>query len=235
MNLHDLQEHLRAHIRARIARGEMTGISLSRAAGFPQGHLSNFLNARRGLSVESMDRLLATLGVGILDLVNPEDLQHRMALPRPGHGTESVALVAAENAALARFSPSHVLETRTFNKEFLHRLKPRTSEDRRDWQRFVVIKLTMRDPTSALFQGVSATLLIDRHYSSLRPYRRSRPNIYAVSVRGTCVTGYVSLHDRYLLLRPRDPRQEVEMLRIAPGRDYSEHIIGRVCHVGLET
>jgi hypothetical protein len=43
MRLHDLQDKLRAHIRARIDRGELTGTGLSHEAGFQQGHLSNFL------------------------------------------------------------------------------------------------------------------------------------------------------------------------------------------------
>ncbi len=234
MNLHELQDQLRAHIRARIARGEMTGLSLSQAASFPQGHLSNFLNARRGLSVESMDRLLATLNIGILDLIGLEEIQRRVALPRAPDGTEPVALVAAEHASLARFAPGQILETRSFSKAFLHRLKPRFSDQRRDWQRFVLIRLVMRGSPLEPFEARSATLLIDRHYSSLRPYRRSQPNTYAVSVRGRCVLGHVSVRDEYLLLRPRDPQQEIEMLRIPPGRNYTEHIIGRVCHVGLE-
>ena len=70
MRLQDLQDELRAHIRARIDRGELTGTGLSREAGFQQGHLSNFLNARRGLSLESMDRLLETLNIGVLDLAD---------------------------------------------------------------------------------------------------------------------------------------------------------------------
>jgi hypothetical protein len=37
MRLHDLQDKLRAHIRARIDRGELTGTGLSHEAGFQQG------------------------------------------------------------------------------------------------------------------------------------------------------------------------------------------------------
>lgn len=77
MKLQDLQDQLRTHIRARIARGELTGVSLARAADFPQGHLSNLLNARRGLSLESMDRLLETLDIGVLDLVDAKDIHER--------------------------------------------------------------------------------------------------------------------------------------------------------------
>src|ERR1035438_10555812 len=77
MRLQDLQDKLRAHIRARIDRGELTGTGLSREAGFQQAHLSNFLNARRGLSLESMDRLLDTLNIGVLDLADLKDIERR--------------------------------------------------------------------------------------------------------------------------------------------------------------
>src|SRR5271157_2390373 len=75
MRLRDLQDRLRAHIRARIGRRELTGSGLSHQAGFQQGHLSNFLNSRRGLSLESMDRLLETLQIDVLDLVDAGEIQ----------------------------------------------------------------------------------------------------------------------------------------------------------------
>jgi len=234
MKLQDLQDQLRTHIRARIARGELTGVGLARAADFPQGHLSNFLNARRGLSLESMDRLLETLDIGVLDLVAAKDIQKRFALPGAAKGVEKIAMVAAENAALARFAPDQILETRSFNKSFLRKLKPLHAEDRRDWLRFVLIRLAVKGAGPFPLGTSTATLLIDRHYSSLQPYRRLQPNVYAVSFSGRCVVGYVSLFDDYLVLRPRDPQQAVEVLRIERGRSYSEYIVGRVCHVGLE-
>lgn len=234
MKLQDLQDHLRTHIRARIARGELTGIGLARAADFPQGHLSNFLNSRRGLSLESMDRLLETLDIGVLDLVDAKDVHERFMLPDAAAGVEKIVVVWAENAALARFTPDQILETRSFNKSFLRRLKPRSAEDRRDWLRFVLIKLDLKGARQFSFGASTAVLLIDRHYSSLQPYRRLRSNAYAVSFGERCVMGYVSVFDDYLVLRPRDPRQEIEMLRIERGRSYSEYIVGRVCHVGVE-
>ena len=231
--LQDLQEQLRLHIRARIARGELTGIALARAADFPQGHLSNFLNARRGLSLESMDRLLDTLGIGVLDLVERKEIRKRAELPSTV-GVERIAMVASQDAVLARFAPEQVLETRCFNKSFLRRLKPRDAEDRRDWLRFVLLKLNISGISLPAFPAVSAILLIDRHYSSLDPYRRLQPNSYVVRLEGRCVMGHVSLFDDYLLVRPHDPRQEVDVRRIERGRNYSEYIVGRVCHVSLE-
>jgi len=233
VTLQDLQEQLRVHIRARIGRGELTGIGLARAADFPQGHLSNFLNARRGLSLESMDRLLDTLGIGILDLLETKEIEEHVELPRKD-GVERIALVSPEHAALARFAPEQILETRSFNKSFLRKLRARDAEDRRDWLRFVVIRLELKGVPLIALRTARAALLIDRHYSSLDPYRRFQPNLYVVSFGGRCNMGYVSLFDDYLLVRTRDPQQEVEMLRIERGRSYSEYVVGRVCHVGLE-
>ena len=82
MRITDLEDSLRAHIWARIRRGELTGSGLSRDAGFQQAHMSNFLNARRGLSPEAMDRLLDVLALDVLDLADPEELRLR-ALQRP--------------------------------------------------------------------------------------------------------------------------------------------------------
>lgn len=234
MNLQDLQDQLRAHIRARIGRGELSGVSLARAADFPQGHLSNFLNARRGLSLESMDRLLETLEIGVLDLVDTLELQERFVPPEAAEGVEKIAVVSAENAALARFAPDQILETRSFNKSFLRKLKPRSAEDRHDWLRFVMVRMDLQGAIKFSFGTSTATLLIDRHYSSLQPYRRLQPNVYAVSLGRRCVMRYLSVFDDYLVLRPRDPQQEIEMLRIERGRSYSQYIVGRVCHVGLE-
>ena len=230
-----LQDQLRDHIRARIRRRELTGSGLARAAGFPQGHLSNFLNARRGLSLESMDRLLETLGIDVLDLVSADDVQRRSPHRSPEQGEEAIVLVAMENAARARFAPEHVLETRVFSKAFLRRLRARNDDDRADWLRFVAVKLNIESARKIFPLPITgATLLLDRHYSSLLPYRPTQPNLYAVSIGGRCKAGYVSFLENNLVLRTRDLRQELESVRVRPGRSYSQYIIGRVCHVALE-
>lgn len=234
MKLHDLQDQLRVHIRSRIGRKELTGISLARTAGFPQGHLSNFLNARRGLSLESMDRLLETLGIGVLDLVDDREIQKRAVVPAAGEGVETVVMVSPQNAALARFAPHHILQTSSFKRSFLRRLKARFVEDRSDWVRFIVLKVGVKEAPFFAYSSPGAAILVDRHYSSLQPYRGLHPNLYVVRMRAGCAIGYVSIFDDYLVLRPRDPALEVQALPIDRGRTYAEHIIGRVCHVGLE-
>ena len=234
MTIQDLQDELRSQVRARIGRGDLTGSELARAAGFPQGHLSNFLHSRRGLSLQSMDRLLRALKIGVLDLVSGEELQRRSPPRHPRDSVEAIAVVSPENAVLARFRPDQVLETRSFSTSFLRRLKPRVAVDRRDWQRFVLIKLDARSASGLLPFAAGAILLVDRHYTSLQPYRRMQPNLYAVRIDERCVAAYLSLGDNCLVLRPYGAQQPVEIIRLARGRSYADYIVGRVCHVGLE-
>jgi len=232
MTIQDLQDELRSHIRARIGRGELTGSNLARVAALPQGHLSNFLNARRGLSLESMDRLLRALQIGVLDLVGGDELRRRA--PRSLRDVEAVAMVSAENAGLARFAADQVLDTRNFKRSFLRNLRPGIEVDRSDWLRFVVIRLDARNSTGFFPRSIATTLLVDRYYNSLEPYRRFHPNLYAVSVGDGCVAAQISVCDNCLMLRPREPRRPIEVVRIAPGRSCFDYIVGRVCHVGLE-
>jgi len=235
MTLQDLQDKLRTYIRVRMEQGEITASALSRDAGFQQGHLSNFLNSRRGLSVESMDRLLLSLGIGVLDLVDQRDIQRHAIPPAAKGNVESIAVVPEQNAMQARFTTDEILETRSFSKSFLRRLKSNNSDKRAGWLRFVMIRIDARSARGRLPQGIAAaTLLLDRHYCSLQPYRRAEPNLYAVSSGEVCLIGYASLADEHLILRPQNPRSAVEVMRIERGRRYDEYIVGRVCHVGIE-
>ena len=235
MRFLDLQDRLRAHIRARIDRRELTGVGLSLQAGLQQGHLSNFLNARRGLSLESMDRLLDALQISVLDLIDVEEIERRVTRPSAA-GLESVAVISVEDAArLARFTPEQVGGTVNFRRSFLRRLRPNDVCNRGDWLRFVSVKLD-RKMVRAVFarSAAGATLLVDRHYTSLDPYRRHQPNLYAVRLHSRCAVGYVSLAGDHLVLRPRNPELPVELARINRTRSYSDYVVGRVCHVAIE-
>jgi hypothetical protein len=79
------------------------------------------------------------------------------------------------------------------------------------------------------------TLLIDRHYNSIRPYRRGVPNIYAVAKNGQLFIRYIEVQDAQLLLRPHNQQHPLASLTIAPGRSAADYIVGRVCHVEFET
>ena len=237
MRISDLQDNLRAFIWARIHRGELTGMGLSRDAGFQQAHMSNFLNARRGLSPEAMDRLLKVLQVDVLDLADPEELRMR-ALQRPERASsfETVPLVSLRDAAVEpRIVARGVLDTLKFRKRFLNRLKPEIMGDRSDWVRFVGVRI---DPDSARAMsprlGPGAVVLLDRHYNALRQYRRGVPNLYAVRRGDTCVLRYVAVSAGRIILRPHSDQWPIELVEIAMGRAFGHYIVGRVCHVAFE-
>src|SRR3974390_1345812 len=196
MRISDLQDNLRAHIWARIHRGELTGSGLSRDAVFQQAHMSNFLNARRGLSPEAMDRLLDVLKIDVLDLADAEELRLR-ALQRPERASsfESVPLVSLHDAAFPPgIPPRQVQDSLKFRKRFLNRLKPDTIGDRSSWLRFGAVKAAP-DSSRAMAPRLApgAVLLLDRHYNSLRPYHRGMQNLYAVNVGEQCVIRYVAV------------------------------------------
>ena len=237
MRISDLEDSLRAHIWARIHRGELTGSGLSRDAGFQQAHMSNFLNARRGLSPEAMDRLLDVLQVDVLDLADPEELRLR-ALQRPERDSsfESVPLVSLHDAADApRLPPKQALDSLRFRKRFLHRLKPDLIGERNDWLRFVAVRAdpdSVRAMAPRLAPG--AILLLDRHFNSLRPYRRGMQNLYAVRVGDQCVIRYAAVASSRVILRPHNEQWPVELVEIALGKGFAHYLVGRVCHIAVE-
>jgi hypothetical protein len=114
-------------------------------------------------------------------------------------------------------------------------LRAATSSGREQWQRFVLIKVDAQEAISMyprLLPG--ATVLIDRDYNLLQPYRRNEPNIYATRENQTCTIKYVEPDGDHLRLRPHNQSHPIRVLPVG-GSDRSELIVGRVCHVAIET
>lgn len=121
-----------------------------------------------------------------------------------------------------------------FKKTFLRRLRSAPA-NRRSWQRFVLIKVDAQDAAGMyprLLPG--ATVLIDRQYNILQPYRRNEPNIYAVRKNQSCTIRYVERDGDHLVLRPHNQQHPVSVLPLG-NADASQVIVGRVCHVSIET
>jgi hypothetical protein len=183
-----------------------------------------------------MDRVLAAQKLSILDLLSREELNKRASSISISEGDfENVVLTSPEIAAtepvITRESVRDILK---FKKSFLRRLRP-AAIHRGAWQRFVLIKVDAQEAASMyprLLPG--ATVLIDRHYNVLQPYRRNEPNIYAVRKSRICTIKYVERDGAHLVLRPQNQGHPVSILPLA-GADPSALIVGRVCHVSIET
>jgi transcriptional regulator with XRE-family HTH domain len=237
MNASGLQEELRRVLWERIRAGKLSGLALAKRTGFEQAHVSNFLNRKRSLSIEGMDRVLSAAGLSVYDLLNREELNRRASSISVAEGDfENVVLTDAATASTASvITREAVLDILKFKKSFLRRLRPAPSSERQQWQRFVLIKIDAVEAASMyprLLPG--ATVLIDRHYNVLQPYRRNESNIYAVAKSGNCTVKYVERDGDHLVLRPHDQAHPVSVLPL-DRKDPSELIVGRVCHVAIET
>jgi hypothetical protein len=233
-----LQDNLRKTLWERIEEGDLTGLRLAKETGFRQAHISNFLNRKRGLSIEGMDKVLKVQSLSVLDLLDPSEVNKRASiLPPSDDEFENVMLVpsaiAATQPLIVRMRVKDMLK---FKKDFLKKLRPEIEGDRAHWERFVLVRVDAHEGMSMyprLLPG--ATVLIDRHYNSLKPYRKADPNMYAVARNGGCTVKYVEQACNHLVLRPHNQGYPVEVMPMEPSKSASDYIVGRICHVGIET
>jgi hypothetical protein len=236
----DLQESLRANIWARLERGDLTGRRLASDAGFRQAHLSNFLNGRRGLSLQAMDSLLDVLHLDVLDLANIEAAaRHSGSVGNPRQGTQAVAVVSLATAArLPRFDADHIQDSVQFPMSLLRRLKQKTVGNRRDWTRFAAVKITEQEAAGmSPLLSPGAMVLLDRYYNAPPTEESGDSAIFAVLEGPRCVVRRVTAFSRTLILRSlqQGPDSPLRMMDVQPGRRPGDYIIGRVRHVSVET
>lgn len=176
MNITQMHERLRIEMLRRIQRGSLTISLLSRQTGLGVSHVSNFLHARRRLSMEGIDRVLAAQHIAAEDLFE-------LGVPLREHYEISSVPVVSHASALFEpvIRPSSIQMVLDLPRGVMHVPKPRTVPARRHWQRFVAIRVAHADalPMEPLLLP-DALAVIDRHYNSLISYRAVRPNLYAI-------------------------------------------------------
>jgi len=238
MKFRGLQENLRETLWERIEEGNLTGLRLAKQTGFKQAHISNFLNRKRGLSLEGMDRVLAVQHLSVLDLLDPAEVNKRASILPPSKDEfQNILLTEGSVAATQPLITSmNVKEILKFKKTLLKKMRSEIEGDREHWERFVAIKADARDGMSMyprLLPG--SAILIDRHYNSLKPYRRGEINMYAVLKNESCTIKYVETTGSHLILRPQNQAYPVEIMTMEDGKRTSDYLVGRVCHIGIET
>ncbi|HVI07042.1 MAG TPA: S24 family peptidase [Candidatus Binatia bacterium] len=238
MKFRVLQENLRNTLWERIEEGDLTGLRLAQQTGFKQAHISNFLNRKRGLSLEGMDRVLAVQHLSVLDLLDPSEVNKRASIMPPSNDEFQNVVLAEGKIAANRplITSMNVKEVVKFKKTFLKRLKAEMEGDRDSWERFVVLKADAREGMSMyprLLPG--ATVLVDRHYNSLKPYRKGESNMYAVRKNDDCTIKYVETAGNHLILRPHNQAYPIEIVTMEEGKSAPDYVVGRICHIGIET
>src|SRR5215468_6163386 len=94
MRFRILQENLRKTLWDRIEEGDLTGLRLAEQTGFKQAHISNFLNRKRGLSLEGMDKVLSVQHLSVLDLLDPTEINKRASIVPPSEDEFDAVVVA---------------------------------------------------------------------------------------------------------------------------------------------
>jgi len=231
MNFTQMHERLRLELLRRIQRGTLSVSLLARQTGFGQSHLSNFLHCRRQLSLEALDRVLASQHLTAVDLLP-------VAQGAPASDAESLIPVVSHHAALfePHIRPTAVQSMLHLPHGVLESLRTRTSVARHAWQRFVAVRVQAADAAAMeplVLPGALA--LLDRHYTSPMPYRVGRPNLYAVRNGAHVTLRYVDFTANRLVLRPLNLAVPVELIEIDPGESPADLIAGRVAHILNET
>jgi hypothetical protein len=227
MNFTQMQERLRTELLRRIQRGTLSVSLLARQTGFGKSHLSNFLHARRQLSLEGIDRMLAAQHMAA------EDLLHLGAHAGHAEQAEEADIVPVVSHGTALFEPyirpSAVQMMLQLPTGALHLIKSRPAATRRSWQRFVAIRIAHADalPMDPLLLP-DALAVIDRHYNSLASYRAGRPNLYAIRNGAHLKLRYADFGSARLILRPLNMGFPVDLIEIGAEASPGEFIAGRV-------
>src|SRR5947209_13264020 len=234
MTFQDLHEALRQELIRRIEQGSLTRTGLARQAGFRQAHISNFLNKKRALSREGLDRVLAAQSISIENIL---PLEFQAASPKPASTTfESVPVVSPSTAMDSpRVRPEAEIEILQIAASRLDDHRPRAGSRHADWQRFVAVR-TDAQQASAMDPVLSpgALVVIDRHYNSLAPYRAHQRTLYAVRSGASLAIRFLEYDDGRLILRPLSDQFPVQLLGLGNHESPADYIVGRVCLVIAE-
>ncbi|MGA2890304.1 MAG: hypothetical protein ABSE51_19850 [Terracidiphilus sp.] len=227
MNFTQMHERLRLELLRRIQRGTLSVSLLARQTGFGQSHLSNFLHSRRQLSLEALDRILAAQHMAAGDLL-PSTYQSEVS---PSNGEDSAVPVVSHAVALFEpfIRPAAAQSMLHLPDGLLQSMRPRLSNQRRAWQRFVAVRIPGSDalPMEPLVMP-EAIALIDRHYNSLTPYRPNRPTLYAIRHGAHLTLRYAEFQSNRLVLRPHNIAFPVDLIELAPDEPPGDLIVGRV-------
>ena len=206
---------------------------LNDAPRLTEAHISNFLNSKRALSLEGLDRVLESQNLTIEQIL-PLELTAASPPPQPSTNPIEVVPVVSASVAMddARVPPSAVIETVQVSASRLHDNRSRPSTKHAHWDRFLAIRADAQQAAAmepVLVPGAIAVL--DRHYNSLAPYRAHQPTLYAVRYGASLLLRFVDFDEGRLILRPYSREFPVQLLPLANHESPADYIIGRVCFV----
>ena len=230
MTFLQLQERVRLELLRRIERGTLSVSLLARQTGLGQPHISNFLHSRRGLSLKTLDRILEAQHLQIADLLPARRGARDEIRDESVGAVVEIPLVAQ---AVAVFEPyirlSSTIAMLPFFEDAVKGLEPRCSNARRQWDRFVAVRIGAEDarPMEPVLQA-DAVVVLDRHYTSFHPYQEGGVNLYGARLGSHMVVRYAQFQEERVVLRAHQARVKAEVLEPGPGETGNDLLVGRV-------
>ena len=228
MKFETLHENLRLEILRRIERGLLTGSTLARATDFQQAHISNFLNRKRSLGLEGLDRVLAAQNLSVVDLLPPDLLHAPRRLPETSRRSQTVAVVTHTAASSsARIQSPEIIDTIQVPDAVIHSSRAQPFPGRDLWQRFVAVRVdAIQAAAMEPLLRQHFIVVIDRHYNSLTPYRLQPPTVYAVRGSDALHLCFLEYEADRLVLRPRSQQIPVLLIALASNEKPADRIVG---------
>lgn len=233
MKFNTLHENLRLEILRRIDRGLLTGSTLARATDFQQAHISNFLNRKRSLSLEGLDRVLTAQNLSIIDLLPADEFPSVPNYGRNASLTQTVAVVTHTAAASsARIQPQEIIDTIEVPDAIIQSSRAHPVSGKELWQRFVAVRVDgMQAAAMEPILRQHFIVVIDRHYNSLAPYRSQPPTVYAVHGSDALHLCFLEFEADRLIVRPRNQQIPVLLIALGANEQPADRIVGRICYV----
>lgn len=228
MNFTQMHERLRLELLRRIQRGTLSVSLLARQTGLAKPHISNFLRSRRKLSLEALDRVLASQRLIAADLLPMTIRMEEFYTERVSSEVPLVSHSAALFEPVIR--PSAIKTVVHVPAGLLESVRePRGPLSRRTWERFVAVRIPSGDtlPMEPVVFS-KAIALIDRHYNSFVRYWPDRPNLYAVRHGSHLVLRYADFLAGRLVLRPHNVLFPLDLIEIGDGESPGDLLAGRV-------
>jgi transcriptional regulator with XRE-family HTH domain len=226
MSFRHLHDRVRVELLRRIERGTLSVSLLARQTGMTQAHISNFLHGHRSMSMEALDKVLAAIRMQVEDLMP----QKRGYLLEEQAAAVEIPLVPHAVAMFEPYMRASVVERMlSFPGASVAELEARCSNARKQWERFVAIRLDAEDARGMEpMVEAGAVLLLDRHYTSFKPWREGRPNLYAARLGSQLLIRYAQYQADRVVLRPYRAQAEAHVVEVGVGETASDVLVGRV-------
>lgn len=225
MNLSQIEKRLIDHLRARVAKGEISERRLAMQAGFSQPHIHNVLKGARQMTPGVADKLMARMNITIEELFEAHELErvlpHRTFEDSP---FQQVPMLKGRIAAGQPFPvDARLAGGRAFTAEFVKRFR-----------RPVLIKVGASEISMLPTIQPNDLLLIDQDEQRRRKPMFSR--IYALSLKDGGTVKHCEVVEDELVIVPENMQQRgfAPQTVSLEGENILDIVRGEVVWIGRE-